>query len=477
MGSSGSGGFDSSFVVACFERAKPAAELQLYTCVPHVKNGRFTQSEEQWAEQAATYFRSSMIKVRVSSDDLPREFPSLVRLQEEPFSSPVVFAQLQLFRAAQDNDVGMMLSGQGGDTLFASSTDQLLMAVLAHLRRGRWGSAAAALLKAGAQLPQGSFIQVSRAAVRAALPRGLLASSRRFRHLSHPDWLRGNWFELDSTVAVPDRGLPMLRFEHRNSVACSIVNRMPLLTVEVQDFVWSLPPEYLVTANQPIKSIESAAMRGMVPDAIVDRRQRCGFPVLLSLNRGSIPSWEGLEQPTAAFLGASGSNQAAMPPARRRTSTSRNHFEIWFHLAMVRATKPFLLSPDIAYTCGGYASIPSCAHEKRHDREHREHHVVSASDTGSRVARYSLIERPRSQSTNPNSATSMKPRAMHPISSLDERVGGTARRKTIHRAAPIVTASMNGISISSDTLAPRRGTTNSVPVVPSTKPAPDTSEK
>jgi asparagine synthase (glutamine-hydrolysing) len=71
----------------------------------------------------------------------------------------------------------------------------------------------------------------------------------------------------------------MLRFEHCNSVACSITNRMPLLTVAIEDFVRSLPPEYLVTANRPLKSIESAAMRGLVPNAVLERRERWGFPV------------------------------------------------------------------------------------------------------------------------------------------------------------------------------------------------------
>jgi asparagine synthase (glutamine-hydrolysing) len=74
-------------------------------------------------------------------------------------------------------------------------------------------------------------------------------------------------------------GLPMLRFEDRNSVACEILNRMPLLAVEIQDFVQSLPPEYIVTADQPMKSIECAALRGLVPDAILARRERSGFPV------------------------------------------------------------------------------------------------------------------------------------------------------------------------------------------------------
>jgi asparagine synthase (glutamine-hydrolysing) len=278
LGAAHSGGFDSSFVIAAFERAHADAQLQLFTCVPLVKNGAFSQSEEAWADLAASGFRSPVNKVRVSSEGLPGEFASLVCLQEEPFSSPVVFAQLQLFRAAHDNGVRTMLSGQGGDTVFATSADQLLRAVLAHLRRGRWGTATS-LLKAGAQLPQGSFRQLARAATRTVLSGGMQAFARRLARPPHPDWLKAEWFELDPNEPLRNLGLPMLRFEDRNSVACSILNRMPLLTVELQDFVGSLPAEYLVRADQPIKSIESAAMRGLVPDAILARRERSGFPV------------------------------------------------------------------------------------------------------------------------------------------------------------------------------------------------------
>jgi asparagine synthase (glutamine-hydrolysing) len=275
IGSAHSGGFDSSFVVACFERANPAARLQLFTCVPHVKSGAFSRSEEPWADLASSSFRSSTIKVRVSSDDLPGEFPALVCLQEEPFSSPVVYAQWRLFRAAQESGIETMLSGQGGDTLFACSTDQLLQAILLHVRRGDLGGAAA-LLKARSLLSDGSL---ARAAVREILPDGLRGFAKRFNHPPHPDWLKREWFEFNDPEPASSAGLPMLRFEDRNSVACSIVNRMPLLTVELQDFVRSLPPDYLVTANQPIKSIECAAMRGLVPDAILARRERWGFPV------------------------------------------------------------------------------------------------------------------------------------------------------------------------------------------------------
>jgi asparagine synthase (glutamine-hydrolysing) len=278
IGAALSGGFDSSFVISAFERSLPDTPLQLYTCVPLVKDGSFSQSEEYWADLAASGFRSPVNKVRVSVKDLPAQFDSIVCLQEEPFSSPVVFAQLQLFRAAQDHGIQMMLSGQGGDTMFASSTQQVLRAVLAHLRRGRWGDAAA-VWGAATRLPHQNFRQLTRAAAMSAMPRGLRAFAKRFVRPPAPEWLKHEWFELDSSQPVSNHGLPMLRFEDRNSTSCAILNRMPLLTVEIQDFVRSLPPEYIVSADQPMKSIECAALRGMVSEAILARRERSGFPV------------------------------------------------------------------------------------------------------------------------------------------------------------------------------------------------------
>lgn len=277
VGAALSGGFDSSFVAAAFTRARPGAPLSLHTCVPAIKDGTFSRSEEAWADVAAAGLRIPVNKIRVPSEDLPASFASLVCLQEEPFSSPVVFAQLQVFRAAQDNGVKVMLSGQGGDTMFATSPKQLVSAVLRQARRGQW-STAAATLRAGGQLPENRMPGIALAVARTAIPerwRGLASRLRQRRRL---DWLKESWFEIESVSQPANLGLPMLRLEDRNSMACSVLNRMPLLTPEIQDFVSSLPPEYLVTPNQPIKSIESAAMQGMVPDAILARRERFGFP-------------------------------------------------------------------------------------------------------------------------------------------------------------------------------------------------------
>src|SRR2546429_4275849 len=55
-------------------RRPPRSTLFPYTtlfrsCVPIVKNGAFSESEETWADLAASGFRSSINKVRVSAED------------------------------------------------------------------------------------------------------------------------------------------------------------------------------------------------------------------------------------------------------------------------------------------------------------------------------------------------------------------------------------------------------------------------
>ena len=72
--------------------------------------------------------------------------------------------------------------------------------------------------------------------------------------------------------------LPMLfRYEDRNSMAWSIESRVPFLTPALAEFVLSLPEEYLISPDGVTKHVFREAMRGIVPDAILDRRDKIGF--------------------------------------------------------------------------------------------------------------------------------------------------------------------------------------------------------
>lgn len=60
-------------------------------------------------------------------------------------------------------------------------------------------------------------------------------------------------------------------------MAVSIESRVPLLTADMAELAISLPPEWLVGPDGDTKSIFRDAMRGIVPDTVLDRRDKKGF--------------------------------------------------------------------------------------------------------------------------------------------------------------------------------------------------------
>ena len=62
-------------------------------------------------------------------------------------------------------------------------------------------------------------------------------------------------------------------------MAHSVEARLPFLTAPLADFVLSLPEDYLVKPGSPGKAILRAAMRGLTPDVVLDRKEKVGFSV------------------------------------------------------------------------------------------------------------------------------------------------------------------------------------------------------
>jgi asparagine synthase (glutamine-hydrolysing) len=69
----------------------------------------------------------------------------------------------------------------------------------------------------------------------------------------------------------------LLRHGDRNSMRWTIESRVPFLTIEMAEFLLSLPESYLLGPDGETKRIFRAAMRGIVPDKILDRRDKIGF--------------------------------------------------------------------------------------------------------------------------------------------------------------------------------------------------------
>ena len=78
--------------------------------------------------------------------------------------------------------------------------------------------------------------------------------------------------------ALTNQGLSsLLRHADRNSMAFSIESRVPFLTIPLVDFLLSLPEQYLISDEGITKHIFRQAMRGIVPDEILDRKDKIGF--------------------------------------------------------------------------------------------------------------------------------------------------------------------------------------------------------
>ena len=292
-GSALSGGIDSSAIVGAMRAIAQDAPLHTFTFVAGSAEQRFEWDEEPWADMVGRATGAIMHKVRISPQALARDFDRVVYLQDWPFGSPVIFAQLEVFRAAREAGISTLLSGQGADVLFASNPGLWIASLM---RRGRLHQAVRFIRGTSAAGNVGA-----RQLVLAALVHNMGAPARTLarRLLRRPaDLIQTSWFRerrvsfggsqkirgpslVRSAMSDLLTGmLPgALRFEDRNAAASGIENRTPFLTPAIAEFAFSLPEELLVAPDGAPKALLRSAMRGLVPEPVIARRDRMGFPV------------------------------------------------------------------------------------------------------------------------------------------------------------------------------------------------------
>lgn len=300
-----SGGVDSSAVVALMSRFS-SERVKTFSIGFHEDS----YNELKFARVAAKYFNTEHHEF-VVTPGIVNEIDRLVWHFDEPFADSSALPTFVVSKMAREF-VTVVLSGDGGDELFAGYTRyakhkernkfekipgfvrqnlmQPLAATLPHGARGRNFLRNVALDSLERYVDSVSqFTALNRRNLYAKEFRKNLNGSFGAGEKLFLDY--GKEFSADSIEALlyldSKTYLPgdILTKVDRMTMAASLEARSPLLDHKLIDFVGKIPVE-LKLKNQTTKYIFKQAVRGIVPDEILDRpKQGFGVPVDVWINQ------------------------------------------------------------------------------------------------------------------------------------------------------------------------------------------------
>jgi asparagine synthase (glutamine-hydrolysing) len=300
LGAALSGGIDSSAVAYAIRRIEPDLPLHTFSFVAVGS----PVSEESWIDAANAGIGAIAHRVVVEPSEMARDLDDMILAQGEPFGSTSIYAQYRVFRLARETGITVTLDGQGADELLGGYVGYPGQRVQSLLDGGHL-LAACSFLREWSRWPGRDMSYGIRSTIAQYMQGPLYESLRKLKwrkaKVLPPDWLdtdylRERGVRLAFPRQLPDpwprhrrlaaelalsatrRGLPaLLRHADRNSMRFSVESRVPFLTPQLASFLLGLPEDYLVSPEGRTKHVFRAAMRGIVPDAILERRDKIGF--------------------------------------------------------------------------------------------------------------------------------------------------------------------------------------------------------
>ncbi|CAM8670256.1 AsnB Asparagine synthase (glutamine-hydrolyzing) [Comamonadaceae bacterium] len=297
LGAALSGGIDSSAVVCAMRHV--AKDLPIHT-FSYIAAGSAV-SEEKWVDLVNSHVGATAHKVVVSPQELARDLDDMISAQGEPFGSMSIYAQYRVYQLAKESGITVTLDGQGADEMLGGYVGFPGERVRSLLDAGRVGDALS-FLREWADWPGRSVAMGVKAAlaecssgvihellrkmagmnkipawIDEAVAREMSLNERVMRFRSGPE-ASGRRVSAQLANMLERHGLPgLLRHGDRNSMRFSIESRVPFLSLEQVEYTLSLPERYLVSDSGETKHVFRQAMKGIVPDEILSRKDKIGF--------------------------------------------------------------------------------------------------------------------------------------------------------------------------------------------------------
>jgi asparagine synthase (glutamine-hydrolysing) len=290
IGTSLSGGLDSSSIVAmCAGHASLNYTHKCFTATfPH-----FDKTEKEYASLIARQFGLQHFLVQVDDNALMEELDKIMWHQEEPASSSSIVAQYKVYSAAKQNNVSVLLDGQGADEILAGYHKYYKwywqqLYVKKKLKESSELNAAAVLgvkekfslkNKGMALFPHFGMAMLQGQKERRAFREVDL--NREFAHEQKRNFYYSTPAESSLNSALYFNtfinGLEeLLRYADRNSMAHAVEVRLPFLNHQLVEFLFTLPP-HLKIKDGWTKWLLRKAMEHVLPKEIVWRKDKVGF--------------------------------------------------------------------------------------------------------------------------------------------------------------------------------------------------------
>jgi asparagine synthase (glutamine-hydrolysing) len=288
-----SGGLDSSAIVSAIRHLHPTVEIETFSFVANSPR----IDESYWIDRVNRASGAKQHLVHVCKEDFYQDLDDLIFSQGEPFGSTGIYAQYRVFKAAKKNGVTVMLDGQGSDELFAGYFGYPENRLRSLIER-REIVGAIDFASQWSKYPDRSLGQLLRSYAKDSRTPGISSLIRKIRSSSAvPNFYLGdhavafNFFELDKWDSLRGNRLTqrllteqsvgvlprLLRHADRNSMRWSIESRVPFLTPGLSSLGLSVPENFLVNQKGVTKHLLREALRGLVPDEVIDRKDKIGF--------------------------------------------------------------------------------------------------------------------------------------------------------------------------------------------------------
>ena len=297
LGTSLSGGLDSSSIAATiakiqtsdFKPAGPLGRLQTFSAI----FPGFEKNEERYIDEVANHFSLQSVKTVVSDEEIPRLFQKIVQQQDEPFGNAGTLPQDKVFELAKQNSVKVLLDGQGADEILAGY-HKYYKWYWQELFRKRELITSGELKKAkeigvrekfgfqnviASLFPDFATVFLERQYLLNALTQKDL--SKEFVHLQSKEayYTTPAIFTLNGVLYFNTcmHGLEeLLRYADRNSMAHGREVRLPFLSHELVEFLFSIPSNFKIRQGWTKWTLRKA-MEKTLPSTITWRQDKIGL--------------------------------------------------------------------------------------------------------------------------------------------------------------------------------------------------------